>query len=216
MAWLPGDGERVAVASSRAEGEEFYLDLHSTASGERVRRVYGPEAAVNQEPADRDHGVWLDVAGGLRWYSLVPGAHRPSGTYTGGVTFRDLTGTHLYRDATPVSGETGDYRRVTLRDPRERDRFWSLTFPGRDGSRALGIVGEGSGPRTVLAVEGDTLLRSRPEPVSAVEKRTHLAFRRRRRPLARRLAQRAVARGPAGGRRAGSPYAPHTPAREGT
>ncbi|MEU0197995.1 MULTISPECIES: trypsin-like peptidase domain-containing protein [unclassified Streptomyces] len=166
MAWLPGDGERVAVAGSRAKGEQRYLDLHDTASGERVRRVYGPQPAVNQEPAGR--GVWLDVAGGVRWYSLYPEARQPVRTYSGGVTFRDLTGTHLYRDATPVSGETGNYRRVTVRDPKERDRFWSLTLPGRDGSRALGVVGEGSGPRTVLAVEGDTLLRSRPEPVSAV------------------------------------------------
>ncbi|MFE0471603.1 trypsin-like peptidase domain-containing protein [Streptomyces sp. NPDC058947] len=168
MAWLPGDGERVAVASSRREALGLYLDLHDTASGERVRRVYGPEAAAGQGPADRDRGVWLDRADGLRWYPLAPGGPQPSGTFSG-VTFRDLTGTHLYRDATPVTEETGgDHRRVTIRDPRERDRFWSLTLPGRDGTRALGIVGEGSGPRTVLTVVGDTLLRLRPEPVPAV------------------------------------------------
>ncbi|MGW5131203.1 nSTAND1 domain-containing NTPase [Streptomyces sp. NPDC004135] len=169
MAWLPGDGERIAVAGTRAKGEERFLDLYATSSGEHVRRVYGPRTAVNQEPADPYGGVWLDVNDGVRWYALVPGARMPSGSYGGGVTFRDLTGTHLYRDASSVPGETGAYRRVTIRDPRARDRFWSLTLPGRDGSRALGVVGEGTGRRTVLTVEGDTLLRSRAEPMAAAE-----------------------------------------------
>ncbi|MFF8673072.1 trypsin-like peptidase domain-containing protein [Streptomyces sp. NPDC015242] len=165
-AWLPGDGSRVAVASS--EGGKQSLHLYSTASGEQVRRVYGPVDALAQQPADRDRGVWLDLSDGLRWYALLPGRRQPNGTYSGDVNSRDLTGSHLYRDSTSVSGETGYYRTVTIRDPRERDRYWSVTLPGRDGTRTLGILGEGSGPRTVLSVQGDTLLRARAEPVPAV------------------------------------------------
>ncbi|PZT68980.1 hypothetical protein DN402_16485 [Streptomyces sp. SW4] len=83
LAWLVGDGDRIAVASSRRKGRDSYLDLHATASGERVRRVYGPEPALNQTPADRGRGVWLVGQGGVRWYALVPGAGRPSGTVGG-------------------------------------------------------------------------------------------------------------------------------------
>ncbi|WCH92558.1 trypsin-like peptidase domain-containing protein [Streptomyces moderatus] len=162
MAWLLGDGDRIAVAASREEGTANYLDVHSTASGERVRRVYGPEDALNQQPADRDRGVWLIKGDGVRWYSLVPGANQPSGTYRGGATTSDLTGTHLYGESGTVSAETGEYRRVTVHDPRGGGRSWSVTLPGRSQVNALGVAGSGAGPRTVLATEGDTLLRARP------------------------------------------------------
>ncbi|MCC4314813.1 nSTAND1 domain-containing NTPase [Streptomyces malaysiensis] len=164
MAWLLGDGNRIAVASTR-KADGMYLDIYATATGERVRRVYGPEPGLNQTPADRDRGVWLVGHLSVRWYSLVPGADQPSGTYRRTATFTDLTGTHLYGEKT-VRSETGQYRRMTLLDPRGGERrYWSLVLPGDDSSRVLGVVGSGSGPRTVLATEGDTLLRARPTPV---------------------------------------------------
>jgi len=165
MAWLPADGDRIAVASTLEKGAESYLDLYSPASGEPVRRVYGPEAAINQSPADG--GVWLIQQDGVRWYPLVPGTEVPAGTYRGTATTGDLTGTHLYGETGTVSAETGDYRRVVLRDPRGGDRYWSVTLPGGSSDDDLGVAGSGAGPRTVLAAVGDTLLRARARPLPA-------------------------------------------------
>ncbi|PZT68981.1 hypothetical protein DN402_16490 [Streptomyces sp. SW4] len=53
-----------------------------------------------------------------------------------------------------MASETGEYRSMTLRDPRGGRRSWSLTLPGSESGRALAVVGSGSGPRTVLATEG--------------------------------------------------------------
>ncbi|MFG6299894.1 hypothetical protein ACGU38_31650, partial [Streptomyces rochei] len=62
MAWLLGDGDRMAVAATESSGEgtNRYLDVHSTASGERVRRVYGPEPGSNPMPGERGRGVWFN------------------------------------------------------------------------------------------------------------------------------------------------------------
>ncbi|MFC9957557.1 trypsin-like peptidase domain-containing protein [Streptomyces nigra] len=165
MAWLPADGDRIAVAATAREGTDFHLDLYATASGEQERRVYGPEPALNQTPADR--GVWLVRQDGVRWYPLVPRAKGPDGTYRGTATTADLTGTHLYGETGTVSAETGDYRRVTLRDPRGGDRYWSVTLPGGSADNTLGVAGSGTGTRTVLTAEGDTLLRARARPLPA-------------------------------------------------
>ncbi|MGW4085991.1 nSTAND1 domain-containing NTPase [Streptomyces sp. NPDC004822] len=165
MAWLPADGDRIAVASTLKKGAESYLDLYSATSGEPVRRVYGPESAINQSPADG--GVWLIRQDGVRWYPLDSGAKGPGGTYRGTTTTGDLTGTHLYGETGTVSAETGDHRRVALRDPRDGDRYWSVTLPGGSSDNDLGVAGSGAGPRIVLAAEGDTLLRARAHPLPA-------------------------------------------------
>lgn len=163
-AWLLGDGDRIAVAAET--GGMRSLDIHSVTSGARLRHVYGPVPATNQDAADRGRGVWLiGTADGLRWYSLVPGRKQPSGTYRGSAGFSDLTGTHLYGESADVSDETGDYRRVTILDPRPAGRRWILTLPGRSHSQQFGIVSSDAGPPTVLAAEGDTLLRARPVPL---------------------------------------------------
>ncbi|MET9715367.1 trypsin-like peptidase domain-containing protein [Streptomyces rochei] len=168
MAWLLGDGERIAVAGRRDGGKDNYLDVHATGSGEHVRRVYGPEPGLNQAPADRGRGVWLIGQDGVRWYSLVAGGDQPEGTYGGTSTFGELTGTHLYGEEKTAS-ESGVYRRMTILDPRGGDRrYFSLVLPGDESSRVLGVVGSGSGPRTVVATEGDTLLRARPTPLPDV------------------------------------------------
>ncbi|MFE5397424.1 trypsin-like peptidase domain-containing protein [Streptomyces sp. NPDC056568] len=161
MAWPLGDGDRIAVAGNLADGEGRYLDIHATASGERVRRVYGPVPASNQQPADRGRGVWLFAQDGRRWYSLAPGARRPGGSFGGTHHDSELTGTHVYREE-KVTAEAGAYRQMTILDPRDGDRrHWSLTLPGDKGVEALGVVGSGAGPRTVLATVGDTLLHAR-------------------------------------------------------
>ncbi|MBD2817452.1 hypothetical protein ID867_03270 [Streptomyces parvulus] len=72
----------------------------------------------------------------------------------------------MYDEKEETLSETGEYRSMTVVDPRGGEpRFFSLTLPGDDSSQALGVVGSGSGPRTVLATEGDTLLRARPTPL---------------------------------------------------
>lgn len=168
MAWLLGDGDRMAVAATESSGEgtNRYLDVHSTASGERVRRVYGPEPGSNPMPGERGRGVWFNGQDGLRWYPLVPGVGRPGVVRGGTAGFVELTGTHMYDEKEETLSETGEYRSMTVVDPRGGEpRFFSLTLPGDDSSQALGVVGSGSGPRTVLATEGDTLLRARPTPL---------------------------------------------------
>ncbi|NNN37957.1 serine protease, partial [Streptomyces sp. S3(2020)] len=171
-AWLLGTGDRIAVAVTREarDGENGAYDrlgVHAVRSGEQVRQVYGPVVSRYPEArASRGHGVWLVTGGVHRWYTLVPGAHQPSGELDGPVGRPDLTGTHLYDDAhATLSAPGGDHRRVTFLDARGGRRHWAATLPGRASAQDIAVVGENDGPRTVLTTVGDSLIRVRPVPV---------------------------------------------------
>ncbi|WP_320777333.1 trypsin-like peptidase domain-containing protein [Streptomyces sp. CRN 30] len=170
-AWLLGEGDRIAVASSRQVGDgdghgvEDSLDIYATGSGDRVRRVYGPVATEAEYPTDQGRGIWLSREGGTRWYSLVPGARRPSGTLTGNVDTPDLTGTHFLSEQGMTPASAGAYRRVTVLDARYGNRYWTAVVPGKEMSEPIAVTGTGSGPRTLVTVVGDSLLRARAVPV---------------------------------------------------
>ncbi len=170
-AWLLGNGDRLAVtAGRRVSGGrqsryERSLDVHATESGERVRRVYRQADAMGEQQADRGRGVWvMPRDGAARWYSVVPGAHQPSGTLAGSIRGVDETGTHLVHENGTTSAQRGDFRRVTILDARGDHRYWTATVPGKAQSMGVAVAGSGPGPRTLLTAEGNSLLRVRAAP----------------------------------------------------
>ncbi|MEU4684495.1 nSTAND1 domain-containing NTPase [Streptomyces xinghaiensis] len=174
VAWLLGKGDRIAVGLSRRVGDgekprfEQTLDIRATASGERVRRVFGLLDSESQQPAHRGRGVWVELRdGGVRWYSLVSGEDQPSGTLKGRISGTDLTGTHLVRTEDADSAGSGAFQRVTVLDPRGGHRYWRATVPGTPLVTGVAVAGSGPGPRTLVAARGDSLLRVRlvPEPL---------------------------------------------------
>ncbi|MEV2193188.1 trypsin-like peptidase domain-containing protein [Streptomyces phaeochromogenes] len=169
-AWLLGRGDRIAVGVShkvRAGQDplwEHYLDIHDTASGDRLRRVFGPVRQQTMKAVDRGRAALLmDERHGPLWYALAPGADRPSGDLNGTQLSADLTGTHVL-DERRSTGET--VHTVTVVDTRDDRRYWAATLPGNDSAMDhIAVSGRGDGPRTVLAVVGDSLLRVRAMPI---------------------------------------------------
>ncbi|MFM9607316.1 nSTAND1 domain-containing NTPase [Streptomyces niveiscabiei] len=171
-AWLLGRGDQLAVGiTHKVRGGqdpawEHYLDLHDTASGNRLRRVLGPVEKRSMKPVDRGRAVLLDSEHGTSWHPLAPGAVRPGVDLKASHFFTDMTGTHFLDSRTTTSGSI---RAVTLLDARQEPRHWVTVLPKEIGSSItehIAVSGSGPGPRTVLAVVGDSLLRTRPVPIA--------------------------------------------------
>ncbi|MET9253154.1 serine protease [Streptomyces sp. NPDC003717] len=174
-AWLVGAGDSIAVVTRRKTGTgkgtrwKRYLRLNDTATGDLRRTVFGPVEGSTLMPTDRGRGVWVTSQVGTRWYGLTPDADEP-GVPEPDPSFLlgDLSGTYLYDESTANgAGGGGDYRRMTLLDPRGAARYWSVTLPGGGAAESAGVVGSGDGPRTVVTAKGDTLLLARATRLAA-------------------------------------------------
>jgi WD40 repeat protein len=169
-AWLLGRGDRIAVGvSHQVRGGkdpvwEHYLDLHDTASGKRLRRVFGPVRKSWMKSLDRGRAALLmDQRGTAWWHALDPKAVRPAGRLNSKQFSTDLTGTHFV-DVRSTTG--GTIEAVTVLDARGKRRHWTATLPGTGSSvDHIAVIGSGDRPRSVLAVVEDSLLRVRPVPV---------------------------------------------------
>ncbi|MFI5799021.1 trypsin-like peptidase domain-containing protein [Streptomyces sp. NPDC051677] len=170
-AWLLGRGDRIAVGIShqvrggKDPAWEHYLDLHDTASGERLRRVLGPVEKKWMTSMDRGRAILLNSEHGTSWHALAPGAARPGVNLKASLFFTDMTGTH-FLDSRTTTG--AGIRTITLLDARQKPRYWATVLPNEVASSTaqhIAVSGSGPGPRTVLAVVGDSLLRMRPVPI---------------------------------------------------